>query len=179
METGQKLFNFSLIGTDGQNYTKFDFADKFAFVIIVTCNHCPYAQAYWDRLQKLFSNYEDDSLAMVAINGNDEISYPQDNFENMERLAKQKKLSFPYLWDKTQIITHKLGATKTPEAFVFNSKRELVYQGAIDDNWQHPEMVTHVYLEDAIEDALDGVDVDFPYIKPVGCTVKWKEKYRS
>ena len=179
METGQKLFNFSLDGIDGQKYTKYDFADKFALVIIITCNHCPYAQAYWKRLKKLYTRYEDDSLGMIAINPNDELSYPQDSFENMVILSSQLGLAFPYLRDKTQSFTNKLGASRTPEAFVFNSKRELTYQGAIDDNWEHPAMVTRVYLEDAIEDALDGVDVDFPYIKPVGCSVKWKERYQS
>jgi len=178
METGQKLFNFSLEGTDGKKYTKYDFADKFALVIIITCNHCPYAQAYWKRLTKIFARYEDDSLGLVAINPNNEVTYPQDSFENMVRLAEQKNLAFPYLRDHTQNFTHKLGASVTPEAFVFNSKRELVYQGAIDDNWEQPEMVTRVYLEDAIEDALDGVDVDFPYISPRGCSVKWKEKFQ-
>ncbi len=176
METGQKLFNFSLLGTDGKKYTKYDFASQFALVIVVTCNHCPYAQAYWKRLRALFARYENDSLAMVAVNPNDEIKYPQDSYENMVSFVEQTKLPFPYLRDKTQTFTRKLGAERTPEAFVFNSKRELVYQGAIDDNWEFPEMVTHVYLEDAIEDALDGVDVDYPHIKPVGCSIKWKEK---
>ena len=110
------------------------------------------------------------------MNPNDDKAYPQDSFENMKRLVKQKNLTFPYLRDSTQKFARKLGAERTPEAFVFNSKRELVYQGAIDDNWEHKELVTHVYLEDAIEDALDGVDVDFPVIQPVGCSIKWKEK---
>jgi len=175
METGQKLFNFSLKDTNGNTVTNFDFADKYALVIIVSCNHCPYAQAYWARLIKLFARYEDDSLAMIAINPNDAEQYPQDNFENMKVLAKQLKLPFPYLHDETQKVAHKLGAKRTPEAFVFNSKRELMYQGAIDDNWDAPSMVTQVYLEDAIEDALDGVDVDFPYIESIGCSVKWKK----
>ncbi len=95
METGQKLFNFSLQGVDGKKYTKYDFADKFAMVIIITCNHCPYAQAYWKRLTKLYARYEDDSLAMIAINPNNEVTYPQDNFENMVRLADQKKIGLP------------------------------------------------------------------------------------
>lgn len=177
METGQKLFNFSLLGTDGKKYTKYDFADKFALVVIISCNHCPYAMAYWNRLKKLYSNYEDDSLGMVVINPNDEVKYPQDSYENMIELARQKKLPFPYLRDKTQTFTQKLGAERTPEAFVFNNKRELVYQGAIDDNWEFPELVSRVYLEDAIEDALDGVEVDYPYINPVGCSIKWTEKF--
>ena len=177
METGEKLMNFSLLSVDGKKYTKYDFADKFALVVIISCNHCPYAMAYWKRLKKLFNRYEDDSLAIVAINPNDETSYPQDSYENMVTLSKKLSLPFPYLRDKTQTFTHKLGVERTPEALVFNSKRELVYQGAIDDNWEHPEMVTHVYLEDAIEDALDGVDVDFPYIKPVGCSIKWNKKF--
>lgn len=176
METGEKLFNFSLIGTDDKKYTLYDFADKFALVVIISCNHCPYAQAYWRRLQKLYARYEDDSLGLIVVNPNDDQSYPQDSIANMKRLVKQKNLTFPYLRDDTQKFAHKLGASRTPEAFVFNSKRELVYQGAIDDNWEHPAMVTQVYLEDAIEDALDGVDVDFPFIKPVGCSIKWKEK---
>ena len=79
------------------------------------------------------------------------------------------------MYDENQEVAQQLGATKTPEVFVFNSKRELVYKGAIDDNWENPELVTWGYLEDAIEDALDGVDVDFPLIDAVGCGIKWKK----
>jgi len=176
MEIGQKLFNFSLKDINNNKITNYDFADKYALVLLITCNHCPYAQAYWHRLIKLYSKYEDDSLALIAINPNDASQYPQDSLENMRKFAEQKNLPFPYLVDDSQEVAKKLNASKTPEVFVFNSKRELVYKGAIDDNWEKEDLVTWYYLEDAIEDALDGMDVDFPFIEPVGCSIKWKKE---
>ncbi|MBR9860309.1 thioredoxin family protein [bacterium] len=175
MELGDSLFDFKLKATDGKYYDKYTFADRYALVLIVTCNHCPYARAYWNRLKKLFQKFEEDNLAILAINPNDETQYPDDSFERMKVLKKQLQLPFPYLRDETQEIAKKLGATRTPEAFVFNSKRQLVYKGAIDDNWEHENMVTRVYLEDAIEYTLDGMEPDFTDIPPIGCSVKWKK----
>ena len=175
MQIGDKLFKFTLQGTDGEKYTNFDFSDKYAFLIIVTCNHCPYARAYWNRFQELAKKYEEDNLAMVAINPNDASKYPADDFDTMVKLAKQLKLTYPYLHDERQTVAKKLGAQRTPEAFLFNSKRELVYKGAIDDNWEHEQLVTRVHLEDAIEYCLDGLEIDYPEVPAVGCSVKWKE----
>ena len=93
----------------------------------------------------------------------------------MKKMSAELKLPFPYLYDEDQRVATKLGATRTPEAFVFNSKRKLVYKGAIDDNWESEHMVMQVYLEDAIEDTLDGMEPDYPEITAVGCSVKWKK----
>ncbi|MGC6414428.1 MAG: thioredoxin family protein [Bacteroidia bacterium] len=175
MNIGDLLIPFSLLNTDGKMVSTFDFSDKYAFVIFVTCNHCPYSQAYWNRLIKMAQKYEEDNLGMIALCGNDEIKYPQDSFENMKSLAKQKKLPFPYLYDETQEVLQHLGALKTPEVFLFNQRRELVYRGAIDDCWDNEATVTHVYLEDAIEYALDGLEIDYPEIPAVGCSIKWKD----
>lgn len=153
----------------------FDFADKYAMVLVVTCNHCPYALAYWPRLVRLFKKFEEDNLAMVAINGNDVVQKPADSFSEMQRLAQQYRLPFPYLYDENQAVLKSLGAQKTPEVFVFNSRRELVYKGAIDDNWENESGVMSVHLEDAIEYTLDGLEIDYPEIPAVGCSVKWKE----
>lgn len=153
--------------------SNYDFADKYSLLIIVTCNHCKYAQAYWSRLKQLAKKYEEDSLGIVAICGNDASAYPQDSFENMQQLHKQLALPFPYLHDEQQEVIKKLGAQRTPEAFLFNNKRELVYQGAIDDNWENEAAIMQVYLEDAIEYCLDGLEVDYPEIPAVGCTIKW------
>ncbi len=153
--------------------SKYDFADKYSLLIIVTCNHCKYSQAYWSRLKQLAKKYEEDSLGIVAICGNDASAYPQDSFENMQQLHKQLALPFPYLHDEQQELIKKLGAQRTPEAFLFNNKRELVYQGAIDDNWENEAAIMQVYLEDAIEYSLDGLEVDYPEIPAVGCTIKW------
>ena len=175
MEIGKKLFKFSLQGTDGEIYDKYTFADRTALVLIITCNHCPYARAYWDRLISLYNRYEDDNLMILAINPNDKEQYPADSFEEMKKLRDQLNLPFPYLYDEDQVVAKQLGATRTPEAFVFNSKRELVYKGAIDDNWENPNMVMRVFLEDAIEYTLDGMEPDYADIPAVGCSVKWKK----
>ncbi|MBT8327476.1 MAG: thioredoxin family protein [Bacteroidia bacterium] len=175
MEIGKSLFNFKLKGTDNRFYDKFSFADRTALVLVVTCNHCPYARAYWDRLIKLYNMYEEDNLMILAINPNDADQYPADSFDEMKKLKKQLKLPFPYLHDEDQSVTTKLGATRTPEVFVFNSKRKLVYQGAIDDNWENASMVMRVHLQDAIEYTLDGMEPDYTEIPAVGCSVKWKK----
>ena len=173
MNIGDPLFTFRLKGTDGKTYTKFTYADRFALLIIVTCNHCPYSRAYWNRIKKLYAKYEEDNLGILTINSNDAKQYPEDSYENMVKLAKDLGNVFVYLHDEDQSVAKKLGAQRTPEAFLFNSKRELVYRGAIDDSWENEHAVTRVYLEDAIESALDGLEVDFPEIPAVGCSIKW------
>ena len=175
MEIGDSLFNFRLKGTDNRFYDKYTYADRYALVLIVTCNHCPYSRIYWQRLVRLYKKYEEDNLAIIIINPNDATQYPEDSFERMKSLKKELKLPFPYLHDETQEVAKQLGATRTPEAFVFNSKRKLVYKGAIDDNWEHENMVTRVYLEDAIEYTLDGMEPDYTDVPPVGCSIKWKK----
>lgn len=174
MEIGDKLPNFNLLGTDGEYYNKYTYADRYALLIIVTCNHCPYSRAYWNRIQKLYARYEEDNLGVITVNPNDANQYPEDSYDNMIKLAESLGNTFVYLHDADQSLSKELGASRTPEAFLFNSKRELVYRGAIDDSWDNEHMVTRVYLEDAIEAALDGLEVDFPEVQAVGCTIKWK-----
>ncbi|MBI1305998.1 MAG: redoxin family protein [Bacteroidetes bacterium] len=174
MNIGDKLFRFELKATDGEMYSNFSYADRTALLIVITCNHCPYARAYWDRLKKLNSRYEEDNLGIIAINPNDPQQYPEDSFENMVKLMDGLGNPFVYAMDEDQKVAKKLGATRTPEVFLFNSKRDLVYKGAIDDSWENANSVTRVYLEDALEAALDGLEVDFPEIQPVGCSIKWK-----
>lgn len=174
MNIGDILKPFQLKSTDNLVVSTYDFSDKYAFLVLVTCNHCPYAQAYWPRMIKLAEKFEEDNLGVVAICGNDSTIQPQDSFENMQRLAAQFRLSFPYLYDEDQSVMKQLGATKTPEVFLFNSKRELVYKGAIDDSWDNESTVMSVYLEDAIEYTLDGIDIDYPEVEAEGCSIKWK-----
>jgi len=176
MQIGEKLFDFNLPATDGNIYSKYTYADKYALLIIVSCNHCPYSRAYWHRIVKMWEKFEEDDLGVMIINGNDATKFPADSFDNMKKLAEQLfEGKFPYLYDEEQTVLKKLDARRTPEAFLFNSKRELVYRGAIDDSWENANAVTRVYLEDAIENTLDGLDVDYPEIPAVGCTIKWKD----
>lgn len=174
MEIGSRLVDFNLKGTDGKMYNKYTYADRSALLIIITCNHCPYSRAYWNRIRNLYSRYEEDNLGILTVNSNDAKQYPEDSYENMITLAKGLGNTFVYLHDESQDLAKALGAKRTPEAFLFNSKRELIYKGAIDDSWENEHMVTRVYLEDALEHALDGLEVDYPEIEAVGCTIKWK-----
>jgi glutathione peroxidase-family protein len=174
MIIGDVLNPFELPSVSGKIVSSFDYADKSALLVIVTCNHCKYSQSYWNRIIKLAYKYEEDNLGIVAICGNDAVQYPQDSLTNMVDIATQRQFPFEYLHDENQAVLKALGAERTPEVFLFNSKRELVYKGAIDDSWENEATVTSVYLEDAIEYALDGVDIDYPEVPAVGCSVKWK-----
>tara|TARA_X000000950_G_C13916280_1_gene661144 strand:+ start:5979 stop:6521 length:543 start_codon:yes stop_codon:yes gene_type:complete len=173
MKIGDPLFDFKLPATNGNSYTKYHYADRYALLIIVSCNHCPYSRAYWNRIVQLYNRYYEDNLGIMVINGNDANRYPDDSFENMKKYKNELKFPFIYLHDEKQEVIRQLGAMRTPEVFLFNSKRELVYKGAIDDYWDNENAVTRVYLEDAIEYTLDGMDIDFPEIPAVGCSVKW------
>lgn len=175
MKIGDKLPNFKLQATNGEWYSNFAFADKYALCIIITSNSCKYAEAYWKRISKLSDQYEEDNMALIAVNANDATREPADSFDNMKEVLKKNQLeSLLYLHDADQTLVKQLGAAKTPEVFLFNSKRELVYKGIIDDNWENESQVMMAYLEDAIEYCLDGVDIDYPEMPGPGCDIIWK-----
>ncbi|MEY4040610.1 MAG: hypothetical protein RL233_141 [Bacteroidota bacterium] len=174
MNIGDNLKHFELKSTTGEVVSTYHLSDKSALLIVVTCNHCPTALAYWPRIISLAKQYEEDNLGVLAINGNDASQKPMDSFTEMQRLASQYGVPFPYLHDESQEILKQLGAERTPEVFLFNARRELVYKGAIDDSWENEAAVMRVYLEDAIEFALDGLEIDYPEIPAVGCSIKWK-----
>lgn len=178
LNIGDKLPDFRLKGFDGKFYTNYDYADKYALAVIFTCNSSKESQAYSNRLVKLFEKYEEDSMGIVGINSNDPSQSPLDSFENMQKAAAHfqlDKLHFLYLQDETQEVAKRFGATLNPEVFLFNRRRELVYKGAIDDSWENEATVTTVFLEDAIEETLDGMDIDFPETMAVGSPIVWKK----
>jgi len=174
MNIGNNLKHFELKSTTGQSISTYHLSDKSALLIVITCNHCPTALAYWPRIVSLAKQYEEDNLGVLAINGNDSSQKPMDSFAEMQRLVSQYGVPFPYLHDESQEILKQLGAERTPEVFLFNARRELVYKGAIDDAWDNEAAVMRVYLEDAIEFVLDGLEIDYPEIPAVGCSIKWK-----
>ncbi|MBC7383641.1 MAG: redoxin domain-containing protein [Bacteroidia bacterium] len=178
LQIGDKLPEFKLKGFDGKFYTNFDYADKYALAVIFTCNSSPVSIAYAQRLLNLFEKYEDDSMGIVGINSNDALQAPEDGLEQMRHVAGHLGLAdlhFLFLQDESQEIARKFGAKVNPEVFLFNRKRELVYKGAIDDCWQNEAMVTSVYLEDAIEETLDGMEIDFPETVAEGTPILWKK----
>ena len=178
LQIGDRLPEFKLKGSDGNDYTNFDHADKYALAVIFTCNSSPISKAYANRLVRLFEKYEEDSIGIIGINSNDVAQSPEDDFAQMlvaETSLKSSGTHFLYLSDDTQEVAKLFGAQVNPEVFLFNRTRELVYKGAIDDCWENEAMVTTVHLEDAIEETLDGMEIDFPETKAIGTPIIWKK----
>ena len=175
LSISSKLPAFNLKGIDGNFYSTNSFAGANALVIIFSCNHCPYVQAYEGRMIEIQKKYKDKGVHLVAINSNDDVSYPDDSFDNMKLRARNQNFNFLYLRDDNQSIAKAFDATHTPEIFVFNNNSELVYHGKIDDNWQDPQKVVNHYLEDALNELLENKEISVPETYSIGCTIKWKK----
>jgi peroxiredoxin len=165
---------FTLPGVDGKTYTLGSFAEAKLLVVIFTCNHCPYAQAVEDRFVELQADYAERGVQLVAINSNDDRAYPDDSFENMKKRAKEKHFNFPYLRDESQAVARAYDAACTPDIFVFDGQRKLVYNGRLDDSWQDASKVQKQDLRRALDAALAGRAVDFEPVPSMGCSIKWK-----
>ena len=172
---GTKAVDFRLKGIDGKMHSLADYDAKEVLVIIIMSNHCPYVHAVDDRLIQLQEKFAERNVQLIGINPNDGIKYPDDNFENMVKRAKEKGYNFPYLRDEDQAVAKKYKAQCTPDIYVYNRERELCYHGQIDDNWQHPEKVTSHDLSDAIEALLGGNKPSSDQYPSMGCSIKWKE----
>ena len=173
LKIGSQAPEFNLRATDGKNYSLDSFPDMKGLVVVFSCNHCPYVRAYEDRLIRIQKDYEG-RIQIAAINSNDDENYPDDSFEKMAERAKERGFNFLYLRDETQQIAKLYGATHTPEIFLFDSGRKLVFHGKIDDNWQEPQNVKISYLRNAIDVILNGTPVSVPETFAIGCTIKWK-----
>jgi peroxiredoxin len=174
MPLGTTAPPFSLPGVDGETWSLTSFADAELLVVVFTCNHCPYAMASEDRLIEIQNDYRDRGVRLVAINPNDADSYPADSFEKMKQRAAEKGFNFPYLRDESQEVARVYDAACTPDIFVFDRDRELIYNGRIDDNWQHPDKVRQKDLRAVLDAALQGKAVDFQHVPSMGCSIKWK-----
>ncbi len=174
MAVGTPAPPFSLPGVDGKRWSLDSFADAELLVVVFTCNHCPYAIASEDRLLEIQADYGNKGVQLVAINPNDADNYPADSFDNMKKRAADKGFTFPYLHDESQSVARAYDAACTPDIFVFDRDRKLVYNGRIDDNWQQPEQVTRRDLRAVLDAALEGRAVDFEHVPSMGCSIKWK-----
>jgi peroxiredoxin len=163
-----------LAGVDGRLYSLSTFDPYPVLVVIFTCNHCPYAQAYEDRLVALANSYQSKGVGFIAINPNKTEGYPEDSLEAMKRRAAEKHFPFPYVRDDSQAVAKAFGAVCTPHIFVFDRERKLAYEGRIDDNWKAPTAVRSHDLKNALDDLLAGRTVRVPQAPPMGCSIKWK-----
>ncbi len=174
MPVGTSAPPFSLRGIDDQAWSLDSFSDKPVLVVVFTCNHCPYAKAVEGRLIALQRDYAEKGVQLVAINPNDADRYPDDSFDAMKARATEKGFNFPYLQDETQEVARAYDAACTPDLFVFDRERKLVYNGRIDDNWQEPSKVTRQDLRRVIDAMLAGTAIDFEPVNSMGCSIKWK-----
>jgi peroxiredoxin len=173
LEIGAAAPEFSLKGVDGKAHGLSDYADRKVVLVVVTCNHCPTAVQYEDRLVQLQADYAGKGVQLIAINGNETEGHPTDDFPHMVTRAKEKGFNFPYLRDDTQETVRALGAVRTPEVFLFGPERTLRYHGRIDDNPDAPAKVKRHDLREALDEVLAGKAVSVPNTTSIGCTVKW------
>jgi peroxiredoxin len=164
---------FDLPGVDGANHSLDDYRDAPALAVVWSCNHCPYVQAWEGRMIELQREFGDRGFRLVAINSNDADNYPEDSFDEMKTRAERQGFNFDYLYDEDQSALRAYGAERTPEVFLFDRDRKLVYHGAIDDSRDEAE-VRDRYVRDAIEAVLAGEEPEVRETPPVGCSVKWK-----
>ncbi len=174
LEIGDDAIPFSLPGVDGDTHSLSAYQDKEAVAVIFTCNHCPYARAWEGRIVSIQNDYADQGVQVLAINANDAEKYPDDGFPRMHQRAEEKNFTFPYLHDESQEVASAYGAERTPEVFLFDGDRKLVYHGAVDDNYDDPDAVQENYLRDAVEAVLSGQGLSVSQTRTVGCTIKWK-----
>jgi peroxiredoxin len=189
LEIGAKAPNFRLPGVDGKMHRLADYDKAKVLVIVFTCNHCPTAQAYEERIKKLAADYKDKGVVLVAISPNDpkavrldELGYTDlsDSLEEMKIRANDKQFNFPYLYDgETQEVSKAYGPVSTPHVFVFDSERKLRFVGRVDNNERHPDQVTSQDARNAIEAVLAGTPVPVEKTKTFGCSIKWSDKRDS
>jgi peroxiredoxin len=164
---------FELPGVDGKLHSLEEYADAPVLVLVQSCNHCPYVLAWEGRINALQREFAEQGVRIVAISSNDAEQYPADSFERMVEHGREAGYEFDYLYDESQDVARALRSERTPECFVYDAERRLVYHGAVDDN-REEALVTQHYLRDAIEAALTGEAPPVAETPPVGCTVKWR-----
>ncbi|NNE33403.1 MAG: thioredoxin family protein [Winogradskyella sp.] len=176
-KVGDIATDFSLENIDGSMVSLSDYKDAKGFIVIFTCNTCPYAVAYEDRIVALDKKYAPKGYPVIAIMPNDTDIKPGDNLEAMKARAKAKGFTFPYLIDKGQDIYPQYGATKTPHVYVLQKTdkgNEVKYIGAIDDNYKDASQVTEKYTENAVNALLNGKSVETTQTRAIGCSIKVK-----
>lgn len=175
---GDEATDFKLKNVDGKMVSLSDYKTAKGFIVIFTCNHCPYAKKYENRIIELDKMYKSKGYPVIAISPNDPLVQPEDSFDEMVKRANEKKYSFPYLIDEGQKIYPLYGATKTPHVFLLqkeNGKNIVKYIGAIDNNYENPNDVSEYYVRDAVNALLSGHPVKTEKTVAIGCSIKVKK----
>ena len=177
-KVGDKASDFNLKNIDGKLVSLSNYKDAKGFVVVFTCNHCPYAKAYQDRIIDIDKKFKTLGYPVIAINPNDPQISPDDSYDAMIERAKEKNYTFPYLFDAKQDVYKMYGAKRTPHVFLLqkvNNDLIVKYIGAVDDNYKDASQVKEPFLADAIENLLHGKNPDPSFTKAIGCTIKDKQ----
>lgn len=172
---GDIATDFKLKNIDDTTVSLSDYKDAKGFIVIFTCNTCPYSVSYEDRIIALDKKYKSKGYPVIAIMPNNPDTQPRDNMEAMKKRAKSKGFTFPYLIDEGQKISPQYGATKTPEVYVLQKTgkgNEVKYIGAIDDNYQDASAVKTKYVENAVDALLSGQPIKEAQTRAIGCSIK-------
>lgn len=170
---GDPIEDFSLKNIDNKMVSLADYKKAKGFIIIFTCNMCPYSVANEDRINALDAKYKSKGFPVIAINPNDPKASKGDGFEDMKVRAKEKGFTFPYLFDEGQKVYPKFGASKTPHVFIVSKKSlKVEYIGAIDNSSKNPDAVTEKFVENAVDALLAGKKIEKTETKAIGCTIK-------
>lgn len=173
---GDKARDFKLKNVDGSFVSMAATSNAKGFIVIFTCNTCPYSVAYEDRIIALHNKYAEKGYPVITINPNDPIVQSGDSFENMQIRADKKAFPYPYLFDSTQEITLTYGATNTPHVYILERvNKDLIvrYIGAIDNNSRNASLATKKYVESVVESLLGGKTIETTKTKAIGCGIKW------
>lgn len=171
---GSVMPPFLLPNVDGTNIGNEYFAGARGAVIVFSCNHCPYVKGSDQALLEIAHRYQEQGIKFVMISSNDVVQYPEDSFEKMKEKAESMKLPFPYLFDESQQVARSFDAACTPEFYLFDASRQLVYHGTINNSPRHPQEVKEHHLARALEQLLSGEKPEPAFIHPIGCSIKWK-----
>ena len=172
LKTGDTAPDFNLKGIDDKMHTLNDYSQKGLFIIFM-CNHCPYVKAKIDAIKEIHQKFKD-HISLVGINSNDSEKYPDDSFDSMKSVAKEKNIDFDYLVDETQDIAKKYGAVCTPDPFLFDSDRKLIFHGRIDDAMNPDAVPNEKVMIKNIEKFLNNEKIEKDFDPSIGCSIKWK-----
>ena len=174
LKTGDSAPEFNLKGIDDNMHSLNDYSKK-GLLVIFMCNHCPFVKAKIDAIKELQDKFKD-NISIVGINSNDSVKYPDDDFDSMKAVAKEKGLEIDYLVDETQEIAKKYGAVCTPDPFLFDSDKKLIFHGRIDDAMNPEAEVSEKVMINNIQKFLEGQKIEKDFDPSIGCSIKWKEQ---
>ncbi len=174
--------DFQLMNVDGRMVSLSDYPNAKGFVVIFTCNHCPFAKLYPPRFNDFHAKYASQGVPLIAISSTDTVMYEEDTFTRMRAKASAEHFSFPYVWDANQTVAKNFNAQKTPHAYVIwkvKGKWVVKYNGAFDDNGAHPELVQEPYVVNAVEALMAGRAVKVPDTPSIGCQIYFRDSIKK